>query len=99
MHNQGGGQIMSPPSRHFAAKIIRVSRRRHLLRLNTTRYNAGQTCASGTDDIFFEMGHSYRLLISYNSHPLANHDVQQGEGEVLLDNLRTGVELEPNLDK
>ena len=50
MHNPGGGQIMSPPSWHFAAKIMCVSCRRHLLLLDTTRYNAGQTCASGTDN-------------------------------------------------
>ena len=50
MHNQGGGQIMSPPSWHFAAKMMCVLRQGHLLRLNTTHYNAGQTCASATDD-------------------------------------------------
>ena len=50
MHNPGGGQIMSPPSRHFAAKIMCVLRRQHLLLLITTRYNAGKTCASGTDN-------------------------------------------------
>ena len=52
MHNPGGGQIMSPQSRHFA-EIMCVLRRQHLLRLNTTRYNAGHTCASGTDNAWW----------------------------------------------
>ena len=53
MYNQGGGQIMSPPSWHFAAKIMCMLCWRHLLCRETTYYNAGQTCASGTDNARF----------------------------------------------
>ena len=51
MHNQGGGQIMSPPSRHFVVKIMCMLCWQHILCRDTTRYNAGQTCASGTDNV------------------------------------------------